>query len=91
MVWWWFYILISVSVAKPLIVDGSAKSHELSLVFDQNSLQKLEPPLVLQSLLAMVLGHMCFTCKEHMSLFSVIGLSFDKTHFICIWVDLGCV
>ena len=28
---------------------------------------------------------------EHMSLFYVIVLSFDKTHFTCIWVDLGCV
>ena len=28
---------------------------------------------------------------EHMSLFYVIGLSLDKTHFTCIWVDLGCV
>ena len=36
------------SVAKPLIADGSAKSHELSLAYDQYSLQKLEPPLVLQ-------------------------------------------
>jgi inositol-1,3,4-trisphosphate 5/6-kinase/inositol-tetrakisphosphate 1-kinase len=35
-------------VAKPLVADGSAKSHELSLAFDQNSLKKLEPPLVLQ-------------------------------------------
>ncbi|KAM4075403.1 hypothetical protein ACJW30_10G167500 [Castanea mollissima] len=40
--------LILPLVAKPLIADGSAKSHELSLAFDQNSLQKLEPPLVLQ-------------------------------------------
>ncbi|XWS21342.1 hypothetical protein CRYUN_Cryun30bG0047300 [Craigia yunnanensis] len=38
-----------VSVAKPLVADGSAKSHdELSLAYDQYSLQKLEPPLVLQ-------------------------------------------
>ena len=37
-----------------------------------------------------LLGHMCFTCLEHMSRFYVIGLSFDKTHFTCIWVDLGC-
>lgn len=37
-----------VSVAKPLVNDGSAKSHELSLAFDRYSLQKLEPPLVLQ-------------------------------------------
>ncbi|CAO2817734.1 unnamed protein product [Amaranthus hypochondriacus] len=35
-------------VVKPLIADGSAKSHELSLAYDQYSLQKLEPPLVLQ-------------------------------------------
>ncbi|KAL2894893.1 Inositol-tetrakisphosphate 1-kinase 3 [Bienertia sinuspersici] len=35
-------------VAKPLIADGSTKSHELSLAYDQYSLQKLEPPLVLQ-------------------------------------------
>ncbi|KAH7524840.1 hypothetical protein FEM48_Zijuj06G0161700 [Ziziphus jujuba var. spinosa] len=35
-------------VAKPLVADGSAKSHELSLAYDQYSLQKLEPPLVLQ-------------------------------------------
>ncbi|XVE95102.1 hypothetical protein REPUB_Repub02eG0067700 [Reevesia pubescens] len=35
-------------VAKPLVADGSAKSHELSLAYDQYSLQILEPPLVLQ-------------------------------------------
>ncbi|KAK9166115.1 hypothetical protein Scep_001306 [Stephania cephalantha] len=35
-------------VAKPLVVDGSAQSHELSLAFDKSSLSKLEPPLVLQ-------------------------------------------
>ncbi|XP_058069601.1 inositol-tetrakisphosphate 1-kinase 3-like isoform X2 [Magnolia sinica] len=35
-------------VAKPLVVDGSAKSHELYLAYDQISLSKLEPPLVLQ-------------------------------------------
>ncbi|KAI3667150.1 hypothetical protein L6452_42198 [Arctium lappa] len=34
----------STSVAKPLV----AKSHELSLAYDEYSLQKLEPPLVLQ-------------------------------------------
>lgn len=32
------------SVAKPLF----AKSHELSLAYDEKSLQKLQPPLVLQ-------------------------------------------
>ncbi|XP_008236242.1 PREDICTED: inositol-tetrakisphosphate 1-kinase 3 isoform X1 [Prunus mume] len=35
-------------VAKPLLVDGSAKSHELFLAYDQCSLSELEPPLVLQ-------------------------------------------
>ncbi|CAN6449995.1 unnamed protein product [Victoria cruziana] len=35
-------------VAKPLIVDGSAKSHELFLAYDHLSLTNLEPPLVLQ-------------------------------------------
>ncbi|WOL03062.1 inositol-tetrakisphosphate 1-kinase 3 [Canna indica] len=35
-------------VAKPLVVDGSAKSHELSLAYDEYSLSKLDPPLVLQ-------------------------------------------
>lgn len=40
--------LILPLVAKPLVADGSAKSHELSLAYDEYSLQKLEPPLVLQ-------------------------------------------
>lgn len=35
-------------VVKPLVIDGSAKSHELSLAYDPFSLSKLEPPLVLQ-------------------------------------------
>ncbi|XP_068319653.1 inositol-tetrakisphosphate 1-kinase 4-like [Pyrus communis] len=35
-------------VAKPLLVDGSAKSHELFLAYDQCSLSELKPPLVLQ-------------------------------------------
>ncbi|KAM2947849.1 hypothetical protein FF1_034936 [Malus domestica] len=35
-------------VVKPLLVDGSAKSHELFLAYDQCSLSELEPPLVLQ-------------------------------------------
>ncbi|OVA16477.1 Inositol-tetrakisphosphate 1-kinase [Macleaya cordata] len=40
--------LILPLVSKPLIVDGSAKSHQLSLAYDQLSLSKLDPPLVLQ-------------------------------------------
>ncbi|KAK7280231.1 hypothetical protein RJT34_25293 [Clitoria ternatea] len=35
-------------VAKPLVVDGSAKAHELFLAYDEFSLSELEPPLVLQ-------------------------------------------
>ncbi|KAL9682950.1 hypothetical protein QQ045_014762 [Rhodiola kirilowii] len=35
-------------VAKPLLADGSSKSHELSIAYDPESLQKLEPPFVLQ-------------------------------------------
>ncbi|XP_042468568.1 inositol-tetrakisphosphate 1-kinase 1-like isoform X2 [Zingiber officinale] len=35
-------------VVKPLVADGSAKSHELSLAYDEVSLSKLDPPLVLQ-------------------------------------------
>ena len=41
-----FYLILS--VAKPLVVDGSAKSHELFLAYDQFSLSELEPPLILQ-------------------------------------------
>lgn len=36
------------AVVKPLVADGSAKSHELSLAYDEVSLSKLDPPLVLQ-------------------------------------------
>eukprot|EP00250_Pteridium_aquilinum_P019522 c24464_g1_i2 orf=228-1421(-) len=35
-------------VAKPLVVDGSAQSHALSLAFDELCLTSLSPPLVLQ-------------------------------------------
>lgn len=43
-----YLVFITIAVAKPLVADGSAKSHELSLAYDQHSLLKLEPPLVLQ-------------------------------------------
>ncbi|XP_049931399.1 inositol-tetrakisphosphate 1-kinase 2 [Nymphaea colorata] len=36
------------SFVKPLVLDGTAKSHELFLAYDHISLSKLEPPLVLQ-------------------------------------------
>ncbi|GJM91623.1 hypothetical protein PR202_ga08018 [Eleusine coracana subsp. coracana] len=35
-------------VAKPLVVDGTSKSHELSLAYVEASLPLLDPPLVLQ-------------------------------------------
>ncbi len=36
------------TVAKPLVVDGTSKSHELSLAYVETSLSMLDPPLVLQ-------------------------------------------
>lgn len=35
-------------IAKPLVADGSAKSHKMSLIFNQEGLNKLNPPIVLQ-------------------------------------------
>ncbi|CAH8384555.1 unnamed protein product [Eruca vesicaria subsp. sativa] len=35
-------------VAKPLWIDGTAKSHQLFLAYDRHSLAELDPPLVLQ-------------------------------------------
>ncbi|CAA0825467.1 Inositol-tetrakisphosphate 1-kinase 1 [Striga hermonthica] len=35
-------------IAKPLVADGSAKSHKMSLVYDRDGLAKLKPPVVLQ-------------------------------------------
>ncbi|KAJ4873254.1 Inositol-tetrakisphosphate 1-kinase 2 [Raphanus sativus] len=35
-------------VAKPLWIDGTAKSHQLFLAYDKRSLAELEPPLILQ-------------------------------------------
>lgn len=35
-------------IAKPLVADGSAKSHKMSLVYNRDGLCKLKPPVVLQ-------------------------------------------
>lgn len=35
-------------IAKPLVADGSAVSHSMSLVFNDEGLKSLKPPLVLQ-------------------------------------------
>ncbi|KAJ4773457.1 Inositol-tetrakisphosphate 1-kinase [Rhynchospora pubera] len=35
-------------IAKPLVADGTARSHKMSLVFTRDGLLKLKPPLVLQ-------------------------------------------
>ncbi|XP_040985893.1 inositol-tetrakisphosphate 1-kinase 1-like [Juglans microcarpa x Juglans regia] len=35
-------------IAKPLVADGSAKSHRMNLVFNHDGLNKLRPPIVLQ-------------------------------------------
>jgi inositol-1,3,4-trisphosphate 5/6-kinase / inositol-tetrakisphosphate 1-kinase len=39
---------LSLAVAKPLVVDGTSKGHELYLAYDEASLSMLDPPLVLQ-------------------------------------------
>ncbi|KAF1862851.1 hypothetical protein Lal_00040121 [Lupinus albus] len=35
-------------IAKPLVADGSAKSHKMALVFNRDAMNKLKPPIVLQ-------------------------------------------
>lgn len=35
-------------IAKPLVADGSAKSHKMSLVYNHGGLSNLKPPIVLQ-------------------------------------------
>ncbi|CAN4076056.1 unnamed protein product [Withania somnifera] len=35
-------------IAKPLVADGSAKSHKMVLLFNKDGLSKLKPPIVLQ-------------------------------------------
>ncbi|KAJ8555157.1 hypothetical protein K7X08_012653 [Anisodus acutangulus] len=35
-------------IAKPLVADGSLKSHKMLLVFNKDGLRKLKPPIVLQ-------------------------------------------
>ncbi|KAJ4957477.1 hypothetical protein NE237_024588 [Protea cynaroides] len=35
-------------IAKPLVADGSAKSHKMSLLFKRDGLDSLKPPIVLQ-------------------------------------------
>lgn len=35
-------------IAKPLVADGTADSHNMALVFNKNGLKNLHPPLVLQ-------------------------------------------
>lgn len=35
-------------ISKPLVADGSAKSHKMALVYNHDGLNKLKPPIVLQ-------------------------------------------
>ncbi|CAL0330839.1 unnamed protein product [Lupinus luteus] len=35
-------------IAKPLVADGTAKSHKMALVFNRDAMNKLKPPIVLQ-------------------------------------------
>lgn len=41
-------ILRLYAVAKPLVADGSAKAHAMSLAYDKSCLTQLDPPLMLQ-------------------------------------------
>lgn len=44
----WGELLTFPVIAKPLVADGSAKSHKMSLVYNNEGLNKLKPPIVLQ-------------------------------------------
>lgn len=44
----WGEVLTFPVIAKPLVADGSAKSHKMSLVYNNEGLNKLKPPIVLQ-------------------------------------------
>lgn len=37
-------------IAKPLVADGSAKSHKMALVYNHEGLNSLKPPVVVQEL-----------------------------------------
>lgn len=63
------HVYLIVSVAKPLVVDGSTKSHELFLAYDHFSLSELEPPVVLQEFV----NHGIFSQWIH-----------ELHHFLCI-------
>lgn len=39
-------------ISKPIVADGSTKSHEMSLVFNVDGLKKLKPPIVLQEFIS---------------------------------------
>lgn len=41
-------LCVSCAVAKPLVSDGSAKAHEMSLAYEKSCLNQLDPPLMLQ-------------------------------------------
>ncbi|KAL5232573.1 hypothetical protein ABZP36_031349 [Zizania latifolia] len=47
---------ITIEIAKPLVVDGTSKSHELSLAYVETSLSMLDPPIVLQEFVNHVLS-----------------------------------
>lgn len=46
----------AVPVVKPLVVDGSVKSHALFLAYDHISLSELEAPMVLQEFINHSMG-----------------------------------
>ncbi|KAE8658801.1 Inositol-tetrakisphosphate 1-kinase 3 [Hibiscus syriacus] len=89
-------------VAKPLVADGSAKSHELSLAYDQYSLQKLEPPLFLQEFVnhgvlfkVYIIGEAIKVLLQMMQIWTLVWLvccpiqEFTPSHLL-FFLDFAC-
>jgi inositol-1,3,4-trisphosphate 5/6-kinase/inositol-tetrakisphosphate 1-kinase len=58
------------AVAKPLVADGSAKAHAMSLAYDKSCLTQLDPPLMLQEFVnhGMIFSPSLRQCTEYSQL-----------------------
>nr|GMD94345.1 inositol-tetrakisphosphate 1-kinase 1-like [Ipomoea batatas]GMD96137.1 inositol-tetrakisphosphate 1-kinase 1-like [Ipomoea batatas]GMD98332.1 inositol-tetrakisphosphate 1-kinase 1-like [Ipomoea batatas]GMD99181.1 inositol-tetrakisphosphate 1-kinase 1-like [Ipomoea batatas]GME00052.1 inositol-tetrakisphosphate 1-kinase 1-like [Ipomoea batatas] len=63
-------------IAKPLVADGSAKSHKMLLVFNKDGLCKLKPPIVLQEFV----NHGAVIFKVYVGYFSFSQVSNCRTN-----------
>lgn len=77
----WFKLisLNFVPVAKPLWIDGTAKSHQLFLAYDRLSLAELDPPLVLQEFVNHGIGFnltLQYAVVSHVYVFEIFNTSF---------------